>query len=441
MIWITNRSVVCWLAALSLLCFLGAATWGQQTPPQKLTNADIIKMTHDGFAEGVMVALIEGSGTAFDVSLNGLNALKDAGVSSKVMEAMLKAEARNKKQAANGGSSGASNQDSSSADPSSASASSPSSASAPPTWSQPPAAQPAMTQPSTTPPPAPAPVTQATPVAPTMVPNPAMSGMAAMPGMGANVMVQQMMASVMGGRMPGGMAGMPGMLDMSQLPPVTLVNGDTKQNMKPSMAQIASTQTKGDGMPGAGSAAMGMMMGLGRQALSFGAIGGGMFAGPAAGMAMSAMGGLGGMGRHHGPPKVTYVWALPGPRAANVVANRKPRFEMEYGNLLGIDPDAYEPFIVKLVPSKDNWRLVGATKSQMGQMSTEAYEKVTEVRVKSKYEKIGRGQMQVEPTEALEPGEYGLVLRALHPGKRASGSLGGPAEQTVFFSVWDFAVR
>jgi hypothetical protein len=175
--------------------------------------------------------------------------------------------------------------------------------------------------------------------------------------------------------------------------------------------------------------------------LSFGAIGGGMFAGPAAGMAMSAMGGIGGMGRHHGPPKVTYVWALPQPQSSNVVASRKPRFEMQYDNLLGIDPDAYEPFIVKLVPSKDNWRLVGATKSQMGQMSTEAYEKVTEVRVKSKYERLGRGQMQVEPTEALEPGEYGLVLRALHPGKRAQGSLGGPAEQTVFFSVWDFAVR
>jgi hypothetical protein len=270
-----------------------------------------------------------------------------------------------------------------------------------------------------------------------MVPNPAMSGMS---GMGGAALAQQMMASMMGGRMPG-MGGMPGMLDMSQLPPVKLVSGEARQEMKPSVAQIASTTTKGDGMPGAGSAAMGMMMGLGRQALSFGAIGGGMFAGPGASMAMGAIGGIGGMGRHHGPPKVTYVWALPGPQSANVVASRKPRFEMEYGNLLGIDPDAYEPFIVKLVSSKDNWRLVGATKSQMGQMSTEAYEKVTEVRVKSKYERLGRGQMQVEPTEALEPGEYGLVLRALHPGKRAQGSLGGPAEQTVFFSVWDFAVR
>ena len=92
--------------------------------------------------------------------------------------------------------------------------------------------------------------------------------------------------------------------------------------------------------------------------------------------------------------------------------------------------------------TKDNWRLVGATKTPMGQLSNEAYEKVTEVRVKSKCERMGaRGQVQVVPLQALEPGEYAIVLRSLHPGKRPQGSLGGPAEQTVFFSVWDFTIQ
>jgi hypothetical protein len=379
---------------LVLLCLVASA---QQTP-QKLTNDDIIKMTRDGFTEGVIVALIDGSYTAFDVSISGLTALKEAGVGSKVMEAMLKAETK-KRQAAE--------------------------ASVPdgrPTWPQP--TTPPATQPTAT-------------SASSLVPNPSAAGLPA----DGNAMVQQIMASMMGGRMPGTMGASPGMLDMSQLPPVTLENGDQRQLMKPSIARVGSTQTKGDGMPGAGSAAMGMMTGLGRQALSFGAIGGGMFAGPGAGMALSAMSGLGAMGHHHGPPKVTYVWALPGPQSSLVVPTNKPRFQMEYGNLLGIDPDAYEPFLVKIVPSKDNWRLVGATKTTMGQMGTEAYEKVTEVRVKSKYERLGHGQVRIQPAEALEPGEYGLVLRAIHPGKRAQGSLGGPAEQTVFFSVWDFAIR
>ena len=74
-------------------------------------------------------------------------------------------------------------------------------------------------------------------------------------------------------------------------------------------------------------------------------------------------------------------------------------------------------------------------------MSTEAYEKVTEARVAVKSERTGRGQVQLEPKQPLEPGEYAVVLRALHPGKRAEGSLGGGAETSIFFSVWDFSVN
>lgn len=370
---------------LALVCALSLAVCGQQAR-QALTNDDIIKMTKDGFSEGVIVTLIDSSDPAFDVSVSGLTSLKEAGVTSKVMETMLKIDAKKRQ--------------------SSALAAAAIKPSAPPVV--PPTAAPA----------------------PAMVPSPAMSGMG-----GPAAMAQQIMASVMGG------GSSSGMLDMSQLPPVTLMIGDTKQTMRASIAQVANTQTKGDGMPGTGSAAMGMLSSLGQQALSFGMIGGGMFAGPGAGMALGMMGGLGGMGRH-GPPKVTYVWALPGLKSSVTAASSKPRFQMEYGDLLGIDPDAYEPFVVKLVQTKDNWRLVGATKTPMGQLSNEAYEKVTEVRIKSKCERMGpRGQVQVVPLQALEPGEYAIVLRSLHPGKRPQGSLGGPAEQTVFFSVWDFTIQ
>jgi hypothetical protein len=352
---------------LIFVCICSLALCAQQTRAA-LTNADIIKMASSGFAETLIVTLIESSDTAFDVSVTGLTSLKEAGVSSKVMESMLKADVK-KRQAGDG--------------------------SAATTKSAPPAA---------------------------MMPRASMSGMPA----NRNAMVQQMMASIMG-------AGTPGMVDMTQMPPVTLIIGETRQTMRASIAQVANTQTKGDGMPGTGTAALGMLTGLGSQALNFAA--------PGAGMAMGMMGGLSGMGRH-GPPKVTSVWALPGMRSTVIAASSKPRFEMEYGNLLGIDPDAYEPFVVKLVQTKDNWRLVGATKSAMGQLSTEAYEKVTEVRVKSKCERMAaRGQVQVVPQQALEPGEYAIVLRAIHPGKRSQGSLGGPAEQTVFFSVWDFTIQ
>jgi hypothetical protein len=368
---------------LALVVTLGLtlAAFGQQ-PKHALTNEDITKMVKGGFTDEVMVALIESSDTDFDVSLDGLTALKAAGVSGKVMEAMLKAEARKRQ------------------------------APAPPAPAAAPVAQPTEPAPPSAPP-------------PTVVQNPAMGPA------GANNYIQQMMSMAMGG-------GMVGTLDMSQLPPVSLLNGTERQPVRPSVAQVANTSSKGDGTPGTGSAALGMLEGLGMQSLSFAAVGaGGMMAGPAAGMAMGV---VGGMGRHHGPPKVTSVWALPGAQAGFTLPSNVPHFEMQHGNLLGIDPDAYEPMIVKLVNSKDNWRLVGATKTVMGQMDNEAYEKVTEVRVPVKVKHLGRGQAQFEPSQALEPGEYGVVLRAIHPGKRSRGSVGGPAERTVFFSVWDFSV-
>jgi hypothetical protein len=212
---LTRTSTVLGCLAVVLLSI---ATNAQQAG-HILKNDDVVKMTRDGFDEAVTVALVESNPTEFDVSINGLTALKAAGFTGKVMEAMLKAEA--KKRQASGRSSVAPSQPSATAQ------------------NAPPAA---------------------------MVPNPAMSAMG-----GGNL--QQMMAM---GR--GGMAG--GMLDTSQLPQLTLIKVGTRQQIRPSVAQIANTQTQGDGMPGVGSQATGTLMGLGRQALSFGAIGRSMFAGP-----------------------------------------------------------------------------------------------------------------------------------------------------------------
>ena len=273
-----------------------------------LTNDDVIKLVKGGFTDDVIVAMIDANDTAFDVSISGMTSLKDADISSPIMAAMLKAEGKKRQ------TTGAS-------------------------------AAPAQS-----------------PGQPAPVLNPSMSGG------GGDYMQQMMSMAAMGRGGPGMGSGMSGMLDPSQLPPLFQLTGNTQQPVKPSIAQVASTQTKGDDMPGAGSAAAGMLMGLGRQALSLGVVGGSMFAGPGAGIAMGMMGSMGAMGHHHGPPKVTYVWALPGQQSASLVSGANPRFEMSFGNLLGIDPDAYEPQLIRLVESKDNWRLVGATKTIQGQI-------------------------------------------------------------------------
>jgi hypothetical protein len=63
-----------------------------------LTNQDVISMVKNLLPESVILSAIKTNDTDFDVSATGLIALKKAGVSAKVMEAMLDA-ANNKKNA------------------------------------------------------------------------------------------------------------------------------------------------------------------------------------------------------------------------------------------------------------------------------------------------------------------------------------------------------
>ncbi|MGH9545589.1 MAG: hypothetical protein ACRD23_10275 [Terriglobales bacterium] len=82
------------LAILLTLTVLGA----QQKNP--LTNADVVKMVKAGMAETTIVAAIAANDTQFDLSSSGLQTLSQAGVSSKVIRAMLAAESKKKDAAA-----------------------------------------------------------------------------------------------------------------------------------------------------------------------------------------------------------------------------------------------------------------------------------------------------------------------------------------------------
>jgi hypothetical protein len=87
------------LASVVVFVFLTLpALTAQQKNP--LTNADVIKMVKSGLAETTIVATIAASDTQFDLSSAGLQSLGQAGVSSKVIRAMLAAESKKKDAAA-----------------------------------------------------------------------------------------------------------------------------------------------------------------------------------------------------------------------------------------------------------------------------------------------------------------------------------------------------
>jgi hypothetical protein len=158
-------------------------------------------------------------------------------------------------------------------------------------------------------------------------------------------------------------------VDPHQLPRVLLITGDNKEAVNRSITQISKTEVKGGqggagrspvGSPMGSMAALGMRAGMGSGGLSelsmLGGLGGmalrfaPLAAGPGmiiAAPAMSlAMGG--GLTHHSSAPKATYVWALLGAHSAYAMAATKPRFEIGFGDIVGLDPDAYEPALVKL---------------------------------------------------------------------------------------------
>lgn len=382
------------IARVILLTLLCVPVLAQQKA-NPLSNDDIVKMIKGGLQEATIIGAIQANETNFDLSVDALLKLKQEGVSDKVMDAMLAAEARKK--------------------------------------------SPVSAEPSTAPP-ASAPPVPGMPAA--------MMPMGLSPQMLANMPPaarQQMMAMMSRLGSMNGMAGMMGMdsaagaglLPPEQMPKIMLISASDKKSMVSSMAQIAASTTKGG--PSAGSGAGSMLSSLATQGLSFAAIG----AGPGAMMAAPALGMVTGMfGSHHGMPTTTYVWALPARTSSILMPTPTPKFELEFAEIVGLDPDSYEPVIVSLKQTKDNYRLVGATKAKMDYMGGgNSGSMIDEIRMPLKNTRKARGQVEIEAASPLPPGEYGVVLRPVKKHKHKKGESQSEAEQALFYSVWDFSVK
>jgi len=433
-----KRLVLC-LALVLLL--LGALNAQEEKKEKKvLKNADIVLMTQSHFDDDMLIKVIEVSDTDFDVSSDALVDLMKQGVTANVLRAML-VSVRKKRTAAP-----APNAESSSA-PSSTPVASTNSAAAQPATSSIDNTDPNFATRSSNTTSAENPTAAPVAAPARAVANPA----AGMYGPGVRGINTQQMAAVqaqlasmgMGGLMSGMGAGGMGMFNMNyspeQMPHVfmKLEPNKGKQEITPSMAQIGESKFKG-GM-GAGGMAL---RSLATEGLSFAAMG----AGPGGMMAMSAFSMASGFmpGMRPGAPKITYVWGLPGRTSSRELGETSPLFELTYGDIPGVDPDAYEPAVLKLFQTKDNYRLVGATQIKMtaknmrAGASPENGKWLSEERWPAHVEKEERGFYILRVDSPLEPGEYAVVLRPVKGYKGTSSGLGGHAQ--VFYSVWDFSV-
>ena len=230
-------------------------------------------------------------------------------------------------------------------------------------------------------------------------------------------------------------------------PSVAVLKGTTPQPIPASKTQIAQTKTKATSLNALstdnalGQAMQSVAMTAAQQA----AYHSGSYTGASAiGAAGGVMGGL--MG--HRKPTVTNVWALPGQKSDLVLESNQPSFEVHFANIPGVVADEYEPALVKLAPSANNFRLVGATQAKQdvlesSTMDWEIYSSFIEERVGAQATKVSSGEYKLQTAAALPAGEYGVVLRPLNKSKKFSGSsvAQNSGEGLLFNSVWAFAVK
>lgn len=212
-------------------------------------------------------------------------------------------------------------------------------------------------------------------------------------------------------------------------PHAWVVNAADRTALPPTIAQVAFTDDKGPQR-------LKTLQSLAGTAL--------VFVNPAVGGIATTIGGL----FHPGNQVRTAIWALAGtaaPRDLGVT----PAFEVEFGHIPGVDPDEYQPAVVRLVPTKDNYRLIAAAKTVGAKPGSAPDGPIVEEPVVTELMQLGRGHYRAS-TSALPTGEYALVLRPVDKDDRGRRKrrkseaslgemLGGGTTQVLYFT-WDFGV-
>jgi hypothetical protein len=346
------------LPGILTIAVISMAFIGQLSAQRKpVTNDDVINMVIGGLSENTILAVIQTSPASFDTSVSALIALKKAGVSQNVIDAVVRA----------------------------------------------PASKPASS--SGSPPAAP--------------PVPAASGM-------------------------------PSVVFLPPNTPAVAQTINRPTSLQLEKTQLSRTKTKATSLGGlANGPTSGQLIqaGVGTATME-----GEIHSGSMAGWIAINQGGgiLGSALSHRSKPAVTYIWAIPGSDSQFQTNVRTPRFEVEFAGMMNLNPDDFEPVIVKLTPaaSQPACRLVGATQGKEDAASKSAidwqvYSGFLEDQAPVQRSKHSTGTYEIAVTSPLEPGEYGVVLRPLSRNFRFSGAdiARNQGAGKAFNSVWSFKVR
>jgi hypothetical protein len=232
----------------------------------------------------------------------------------------------------------------------------------------------------------------------------------------------------------------------SRMPKVIVTQGKSSQELKLERTQLAQTKNKPSSMKSlAADSTVTQAMQAGINTVSW----------DAASHMNSVVGGttvqqagtiVSGMLAHR-TPTVTYVWGVPSPASGNVLQSASPVFSVDFSRAPGVNPDDFEPAIVKLTPAQNTCRIVGATQGKADAGGSpaadwEVYSHYLEDQVAIHPQKLGPGNYKVAAAAALVPGEYGLVLRPVSKSKKFSGGdvARAQGDGLMFDSIWTFQI-
>jgi len=237
----------------------------------------------------------------------------------------------------------------------------------------------------------------------------------------------------------------PAPVSKSRMPAVTVFQGKASSELKLEKTQLAQTKNKPTSMKNlAGDSALTQAMQAGISTASWDAAT--HMNSAVAGSTVQEAGSIFSGVLAHRVPTVTYVWGVPGPTSGNVLQSASPTFNIDFARAPGVDPDDYEPAIVKLTPAQNTCRIVGATQAKADASASPAadwqvYSHYLEERVTTTPEKLAKGRFKIT-TSQLMPGEYGLVLRPLSKTKKFSGGdvARAQGDGLMFDAIWTFQI-
>lgn len=232
----------------------------------------------------------------------------------------------------------------------------------------------------------------------------------------------------------------------SHLPVVMVIQTGTSQELTLEKTQLAQTKTKPSSLTSLASDSVvtqALQAGVNTATMSAASHMGSSIGGSSVQQAGSIFSGI--MARRK--PAVTYVWGVPGPNSNNVLQTSTPEFTVDYSNTPGVNPNDFEPAIVKLTPAQSACRIVGATQGKEDASSSPAadwqvYSSFLEERVTANVQKVGRGRYQITLNSALMPGEYAVVLRPVSKSMKFSGGdvARGQGNGLMFDAAWSFQI-